>query len=102
MKFKKERTKNTCTISALYFESCNDKFCLIDSANCACSDQPVQNQGLAVALVQVVMALTRTNPPNFGLGRNIGFFFLTVHFKALSAAHGILPCSRPQNVRNSC
>ena len=62
---KKERMKNTCTISSLYFESRNDKFCLVDSANCACSDQPAQNHGLAVALVQVVMALSRTNPPDF-------------------------------------
>ena len=66
MKFKKESTKNTCTISALYFESRNDKFCLIDSTNCACSEQPAQNYGLAVTLVhvQVVMALS----PDFGLG----------------------------------
>ena len=100
----KKRTKNTCTISALYmyFESHNDKFCLIDSANCACSDQPAQNHGLAEVLVQVVMALSRTNPPDFGLGKNIVVFFLTVHFKALSAAYGRLPCSLPQNVRKSC
>ena len=78
MKFKKGRTKNTCTISALYFESRNDKFCLIDSADCESSDQPAQNNGLAEALVQVVMALS----PDFGLGKNIVFFFLTVHFKA--------------------
>ena len=103
MKFKKKRTKNTRTISALYFESRNDKFCLVDSANCAYCDQPVPNHGLTVALVQVVMVLSRTNPPDFGLGKNIVFFFfLTVHFKALSAAHGGLPCSLPQNVRKSC
>ena len=71
---KKERMKNTCTISAVYFESRNGKSCFIDSANCACSDQPAQNHGLAVALVQVVMALSRTNPPDFGLGKKIVFF----------------------------
>ena len=73
----KKRTKNTCTFSALYFESRNDKFCLIDSADCASSDQPAQNNGLAEALAQVVMALS----PDFGQGKNI-VFFLTVHFKA--------------------
>ena len=89
------------TISALYFESHNDKFCLIGSANCVRSDQPAQNHGLAVALGQVVMMLARTNPLDFGLPKNIVFFF-TVHFKVLSAAHGRLPCSRPQNERKSC
>ena len=66
--------KNTCAISAFYFESRNDKFCLIGSVNCACSNQPVQNHGLAVALGQVVIALSRTNPLDFGLGKNIVFF----------------------------
>ena len=94
--------KNTCAISAFYFESRNDKFCLIGSVNCACSNQPVQNHGLAVALGQVVIALSRTNPLDFGLGKNVVFFSLTVHFQVLSAAHGGLPCSRPQNERKSC
>ena len=72
MKFKKERTKNTCTISALYLN--HVMFCLIDNTNCACSDQPAQNHALAVALVQVVMALLRTNPSDLGLGKNFVFF----------------------------
>ena len=90
MKFKKERTKNTCTISALYFESCNDKFRLIGSTNCACSDQPAQNHQLAVALGQVVMA--RTNPPDFGVGKNIVFLF--VFFPPHSAFQISLSSSR--------
>ena len=80
----KKRTKNTCTISALYFESRNDKFCLVDSANCAYCDQPAQNHGLTVALVQVFMALSRTNPPDFGLGKNIVFFFFSQCISKLS------------------
>ena len=101
----KKRERKIHVQSVLYSESRNDKFCLIDSANCmqrpACAESRARS-----ALVQVVMALSRTNPPDFGLGKNIVFFVcffsLTVHFKALSAAHGGLPCSLPQNVRKSC
>ena len=46
---------------------------LISSANCAC-DRPAQKHGLAVALGQVVMALSRKNPLDFGPGKNMFFF----------------------------
>ena len=87
-KFTKERTKNMCTISALYFESRNDKFCLIGIANCACSNQPAQKHGLSVAFGQVVIALSRTNPKDFGLSKNIVFI---VGFFPQSALQSRLP-----------